>query len=345
MTTELTTCASLPVRWRLTVDARRTQKPAGHGRSCANGVANTFCNRTGGAFVTRGCTLMSMELNKFRALLRKRQENSKFVINPFDGSLLSRAVNPNALFGHDPSRLMTGRKKGTVDEVLDALVSEANQEFAHLLRDLRRESQGTLPANDQIRTANELLMRAVRCAAKQYMLQAEMGNLALTDELTGLYNRRGFMVLAERQLKLGRRSGQELLLFVMDLDGLKQINDSFGHAEGDQALKYTAEALEKTFRDSDVIARLGGDEFAVLAIEASDFNEGAIRARLCEYLKSIHGGKSHYLISLSMGTARFDPRNRTSLGEWMVQADHAMYQAKRDRSRASANTPTSYLTQ
>ena len=101
----------------------------------------------------------------------------------------------------------------------------------------------------------ELLIRAVRCAAKQYRLQAQLGNLALTHALTGLYNRRGFMAIAERQLKVGRRSGQGNAAFFYRL-GLKQINDSFGHSEGDRAPKRTAEALEKTFWDSDVIARL-----------------------------------------------------------------------------------------
>src|SRR5229473_6651884 len=176
-------------------------------------------------------------------------------------------------------------------------------------------------------------MRAVRCAAKQYMLQAELGNLALTDELTGLYNRRGFMALAERQLKIGRRSGRGMLLFVIDVDRLKQINDSFGHSEGDRALKRTAQALEMTFRDSDVIARIAGDEFAVLAIEAADHSEATIRTRLCEDLKSICGKESRYSISLSMGVARFNWRDNRPIGELMAQADKAMYEEKRHRSK------------
>jgi diguanylate cyclase (GGDEF)-like protein len=192
---------------------------------------------------------------------------------------------------------------------------------------------------------NELLIRAVRCAAQQYMLQAELGNLALTDELTSLYNRRGFMVLAQRQLKLGRRSGRGLLLFFIDLDGLKQINDSFGHPEGDQALKRTAQALEMTFRDSDVIARVTGDEFAVLAIEAAGHSEATIRNRLCEDLKSISAGESRYTISLSLGAAHFDPRASTSLGELMAQADQAMYEQKRRRSTSNIALGTDYQSQ
>jgi diguanylate cyclase (GGDEF)-like protein len=264
------------------------------------------------------------------------QENSNFVNNPFDVSVLSMEVDSNALFRRDALPLIPGRKKEGLDEVLVALLSEANQELAHLLRDVRTESQGVLLGGHQIRPVNELLMRAVRCAAQQYMLQAELGNLALTDELTGLYNRRGFMALAERQLKVGRRSGREMLLFFIDLDGLKQINDSFGHSEGDRALKRTAQALEMAFRGSDVIARVAGDEFAILAIEAAGHSEATIRNRLCGDLKSISAEESRYTISLSLGAARFDPRSGTSLGELMVQADRAMYEVKRGRSKPSA---------
>src|SRR5260370_11640759 len=122
------------------------------------------------------------------------------------------------------------------------------------------------------------------------------------------------MAIAERQMKLGRRSGRGMLLFLMDVDRLKQINDSFGHFEGDHALKRTAEVLEETFRDSDVVARLGGDEFAVLAIEAAGHSETTITTRLCEDLKSIGAGGSRYTISLSLCAARFEPRGSTSIG-------------------------------
>src|SRR5260370_1951340 len=129
------------------------------------------------------------------------------------------------------------------------------------------------------------------------MLQAELGSLALADEFTGLYNRRGFMAVAERQLKLGRRSGRGMLLFMMDIDGMKQINDSFGHFEGDCALKRMSDVLEETFRDSDVVARLGGDEFAVLAIEADGHSESTIKARLFASLGLLDSQQSRYDIS------------------------------------------------
>ncbi len=283
--------------------------------------------------MSRGCIQMPMGSEKFKSFSRKRQENSKPPNKPSDVAVLNMAVDSQSLFRRDPSRFIPRREKQVVDEVFQTLVSEANQELASLLREVHTESHGA-PAGAQRRPVNELLMRAVRCATKQYMLQAELRNLALADELTGLYNRRGFMALADRQLKLGHRSNRGMLLFFVDVDGLKHINDSFGHAEGDRALKRAAEALERTFRDSDVIARLGGDEFAVLAIDASGQSETTIRTRLCEYLQSISAQESRYSICLSLGVARFDPRSNTPIGELMVRADHAMYEDKRSRSGA-----------
>ncbi len=288
---------------------------------------------------------MPMSSNKFTSCSRKRQASFKSVNNPSDVAILSMAVDSQPLFRRGISRLLPRRENERIDEGFQALLSEANRELASLLRDVRTESHGTVPGDTRSQPVTELLMRAVRCAAKQYTLQAELGNLALTDELTGLYNRRGFMALAERQLKLGRRSGRGMLLFVMDVDRLKQINDSFGHFEGDRALKYTADALEETFRDSDVVARLGGDEFAVLAIEATDHSEDTIKTRLFESLKSISAEQSRHEISLSLGVARFDPGSRTSIGELMMKADQAMYEQKRRRSRPLLETETSTQSQ
>ncbi len=288
---------------------------------------------------------MPMSSTKFTSNSRKRQAGFKSANNPSDGAILSMTVDFQSLFRRGVPRLLPRGEKERTDDVFHALLSEANRELASLLRDVRTESDGTSPGDTRGQPISELLMRAVRCAAKQYMLQAELGNLALTDELTGLHNRRGFMALAERQLKLGRRSGRGMLLFVMDVDRLKQINDSFGHSEGDLVLKRTAGVLEETFRDSDVVARLGGDEFAVLAIEASGHSQATIKARLFECLKSINAEQSRYEISLSLGVARFDPNNRASIGELMVKADQAMYEQKRQRSRLFLETETSIQSQ
>jgi diguanylate cyclase (GGDEF)-like protein len=273
-----------------------------------------------------------MSSTKFASCSQRRQAGFISANNSSDVAILSMAVDSQSLFRRSVPRLLPRRENAPLDDIFQALLSEANRELASLLRDVRTECYGTSPGDTRSQPVSDLLMRAVRCAAKQYVLQAELGNLALTDELTGLYNRRGFTALAERQMKLARRSGRGMLLFAMDVDRLKQINDSLGHLEGDRALKRTAEVLEETFRDSDVVARLGGDEFAVLAIEASGHSEATIKTRLFQCLKSINAGQSGYEISLSLGVARFDPRNRTSIGELMVKADQAMYEQKGRRS-------------
>jgi diguanylate cyclase (GGDEF)-like protein len=121
------------------------------------------------------------------------------------------------------------------------------------------------------------------------------------------------------------------LLFFIDVDGLKRINDSFGHPEGDFALFRTAAILGMTFRRSDILARLGGDEFAALAIEASDHCGSTIMARFREALETVSAQESRYRLSLSVGIVRFTPSNTSSIAEMMLQADQAMYRVKRNQ--------------
>src|SRR5258708_20557436 len=108
-------------------------------------------------------------------------------------------VDSRPLFRRGVRRLLPRGENERIDDVFHALLSDANRELASLLRDVRTESHGTLLGDVRSPQVSELLMRAVRCAAKQYMLQAELGSLALTDELTGLYNRRAFMPVSEHQ--------------------------------------------------------------------------------------------------------------------------------------------------
>ncbi len=296
-------------------------------------------DRSEGSSVTPGCTQMPTGSNrsKFSSWLRKRPAGFESENNPSDVAILNMAVDSRSVFRRSAPGLLPRGERKHHDDLFQGLLSQANRELASLLRDVRTEAHGASLGGTRNQEAGELLMRAIRCAAKQYMLQAELGNLAVTDELTGLYNRRGFMALAERQLKLGRRSGREMLLFVMDVDRMKHINDSFGHLEGDRALKRTAEILEQTFRDSDVVARLGGDEFGVLVIEASGHSEATIKARLFECLKSNCPEEFPYQLSLSLGLARFDSCSRISVGALMAKADQAMYEHKKRRPSSSMN--------
>jgi len=280
---------------------------------------------------------MALEQNKSSTSSQNRARILRTASSVKDFAKLIVPVNGKPLFHLGDRRRRPRGADETLDKVFQGLLREANRELATLLRDVRDGSNAELLGGAGSRAIRDLLRRALQCATKQYMLQTELGNLALMDELTELYNRRGFLALAERQLKLARRAGRSVLLFFIDVDGMKEINDVFGHAEGDAALKCTAEALETTFRDSDVIARFGGDEFAALAIEASGQNEATIRDRLTEYLKSASRKDSSCEFSVSLGTARFDPWNPTSIRELIAEADRAMYEQKRRGSQRFSN--------
>ena len=158
--------------------------------------------------------------------------------------------------------------------------------------------------------------------------------LVLIDDLTGLYNRRGFMMFAEQHLKLARRTNQELLLVFLDLDGLKQINDSFGHSEGDRALAKTAKILKEAFhRDFDLVARLGGDEFVALTMDSLHQSSQGIYLRLQKHLNIINTDISRpYLLSFCIGVTHFNPKSRTTINDLMAEADEALYQRKRART-------------
>lgn len=158
--------------------------------------------------------------------------------------------------------------------------------------------------------------------------------LSLIDELTGLRNRRGFLNLTQVELMLARRMGRGLWLFYADLNGMKQINDSFGHAIGDLALQDTAAILRETFRDTDVIARLGGDEFAALSLEANLESPDPIVARLRARVDAHNAaGKRPFRLSVSVGAARFHPDKHGSIEQLMADADAAMYRIKQQVAR------------
>jgi diguanylate cyclase (GGDEF)-like protein len=174
------------------------------------------------------------------------------------------------------------------------------------------------------------LARAIRYAIERVRNQEALRQLSLTDELTGLYNRRGLGLLGEQQLKLARRSGRGFVLATIDVDGLKSINDTFGHQEGDVALVQTANILRSTFRSADVIARTGGDEFVVLAVDAATAVEPIVADRLRERLAEhnrLHG--RGYTLSFTIGTTRVDPARASTLDQWIGEADKHLYTGKR----------------
>ncbi|MDD5439817.1 MAG: sensor domain-containing diguanylate cyclase [Candidatus Omnitrophica bacterium] len=159
--------------------------------------------------------------------------------------------------------------------------------------------------------------------------EEELEKLSLTDHLTGLYNRRGFVTLAGQELKMARRMNREMGLIFIDLDNMKTINDTLGHPEGDKALIDLAGILRAGFRESDIIARVGGDEFAVLVLEPQEGTDKKFTGRLEKNLEIENaGGSRRYKLSLSIGTVYCGAQHSCNINELLMQADKLMYQEK-----------------
>lgn len=160
--------------------------------------------------------------------------------------------------------------------------------------------------------------------------EAAIHTLSLADELTGLYNRRGFLAFCKQYLNSLHRSNKSGVIVYADLDGMKTINDSFGHKEGDRALIKTAELLKETFRSADVLGRLGGDEFTALAAVEPEGGVEKLISRLEEKFEHYNTLKLvPYKLSISIGVAQLDSDGTQSMEDLMALADLAMYENKR----------------
>lgn len=180
------------------------------------------------------------------------------------------------------------------------------------------------------------LTRSLLFAIERQRIVMKWQTASLVDELTGLYNRRGFMNLASHYVQVSGRTKKGMLLFYADLDNLKFLNDNFGHQAGDQAIVASAHMLKSVFRSSDIIARIGGDEFVVLAVDTNLAFAPKILGRLKEKEKNSIWPDP---LSLSIGFAYYDPENPCTIQELLVKADRYMYENKRTkRNELQENT-------
>ncbi|UCE01010.1 MAG: diguanylate cyclase [Chloroflexota bacterium] len=251
-------------------------------------------------------------LSKALALLEKK---------PFDVILLDLALPDSVGVGTFSQISMR------VPEV-PIVVTSALENKDHAFNVLREGAQDYLIKGEvDVKLLRRTLLFAIERNRSRVLLQ----QMSFNDELTGLLNRRGFLSMAQQQLKIAQRENWELVLLFADLDSLKNINDSFGHPEGDQALKSIAAVLKKTFRTSDLIARLGGDEFVILALNAPAAGVHTMTARLQSNLDRLNLQNRYYQLSLSIGIAQFDPNRITSLESMIMEADKALYENKRKK--------------
>lgn len=181
-----------------------------------------------------------------------------------------------------------------------------------------------------------LLVRVLRYAIERNRLLLRVRELSLKDELTDLYNRRGFFTVGAQQIKVAERLGKTLLLFYGDVDGMKDCNDKHGHLKGDRLLRKAARVFRRTFRESDVIGRLGGDEFAILSLDAAQESADALLTRLEKALEAENRADTDPAdLSISVGFSTTVPTADTKIEDLIREADEKMYGHKRRRKRAS----------
>jgi two-component system cell cycle response regulator len=189
------------------------------------------------------------------------------------------------------------------------------------------------------------LERSLRQTVERHRVQQQLADLALRDDLTGLYNRRGILALGDFQRRQCLRTGRTLVVVQLDLDGLKVINDTWGHAAGDQAIAGTAAILRCTFRESDILGRIGGDEFVAIAVDADAAAIHRVERRLALALEAHNARRTApFKLSFSLGTSVLIPPSAPSLAELLSRADAELYRSKRaSYARAGRWVPPSQV--
>lgn len=218
----------------------------------------------------------------------------------------------------------------------EILTSQLEKRYIHSLgHDVWVSSSASLVRDAQSRPLHFIYQ--IQDITERKRAENAIQALSLADELTGLYNRRGFHAFCKQHLNTLRRTNKGILVAYADLDGLKGINDSFGHKEGDRALVKTAELLKETFRSSDVLGRLGGDEFTILAAVDPLGGVEKLVSRLEQKFENFNALKIlPYRLSISIGIAQLQPDGTESMEELMAQADLAMYENKRQRKNSGS---------
>ncbi|MFW6366638.1 MAG: diguanylate cyclase [Spirochaetota bacterium] len=196
---------------------------------------------------------------------------------------------------------------------------------------LRTRLSGIIYSINITQNLHAEITERVKIERKLKIALADLEDLSLSDELTGLYNRRGFLTLAEQALKTSIREKKASMIFFIDMDGLKYINDTYGHEAGDSAIVMIADILKRSFRTSDIIGRLGGDEFAVFCENASGKHQNRFRSRIESSLAGINNKADRsFPVSMSFGSAVYDPKNGIdTIQNMLTRADAKMYSAKK----------------
>jgi diguanylate cyclase (GGDEF)-like protein/PAS domain S-box-containing protein len=225
--------------------------------------------------------------------------------------LLGRSPGKDGQDGADPLEIEWKRKDGTL---------------------LKVRLSGREVSTEDVTAGYEIIVEDV---TKQRELEDHLRKQAANDPLTGLANYRHFVEIIDMEIKRSGRTSREFALLFLDLDGLKKINDRFGHLVGSQALCRLADVLSNSSRDMDTAARFGGDEFALVLPETGAVSASLVARRISDSLA--HDGRKPKL-SVSIGTASY-PKDGETIETLLCAADVALYSMKGRARSPNASTP------
>lgn len=273
------------------------------------------------------------ERKKAFETIRRLEKNYRAVLESNTDALIVVNHNKEILYINPAANKMFGEnKEELLFDILD--YDEIENGVKEVTINYMNSSKviGEMCISETDWEGKEAFLISIRDITEKVHLREKLKIQSLTDELTTLYNRRGFFSLAEHKIEFAKRNKKGILLFFIDIDGMKKINDNLSHNHGDSALKGASEILKETFSERDVIARIGGDEFAVLTLDT--YREDA--EKLIKKLANIQSefnkkNNKPFNISMSAGAAYFDPKNPMNIDELITIADQCMYEQKKNK--------------
>lgn len=276
---------------------------------------------------------LRVELKRIYSELRESETRLNALIQRSSDGILIVDSNRVIHFANAAAELIFDRKaEELIGELFDFPVVAGEARTIEIIRgDGEKAIVEMLVVETEIHglTFYMVTLRDITEPFKHARKEEKLQEMTLVDELTGLYNRRGFYTLADQLIKVANFTKKNMILFFIDLDRLKYINDNFGHSKGDQALVDIAQIIRKTFRGSDVIARFGGDEFVALAIDAHKEIGEKLYTRMQKNLNAHNAEKDRpYKLAMSIGIAHYDPESPCSIKELIKEADKLMYEQK-----------------
>lgn len=275
------------------------------------------------------------ELKKAFETIGRLERNYRAILESNTDALLVINDNKEILYLNPAAKKLLGKNyEELIFNILD--FEEIKKGVKEITINYEEGSQviGEMCISDTDWEGKEAHLLSIRDITEQVHLREKLRIQSITDELTTLYNRRGFLSLVEHKVNFAKRNKKGMLLFFVDVDDMKCINDTLSHNHGDCALVGVSNILRDTFKENDVVARIGGDEFAILSMDVNEQDAERFINRLLNNQKE-YNDKSNYpfSISMSVGAAYFDPENPMSISELMARADRLMYKNKNCKGR------------